>query len=89
MEGQTFTLPAHLIQRERDYRRVAIHRRDNKAYDDAKPRIRRTRDGLLPMDLVFGDVHPIDIPVLRDDKTMAHARLVAFLDIATNRLFYH
>jgi hypothetical protein len=88
-DGKPFSTPAHFIQRERDYRRVATYRRDRKSYDDAKPRIRRTRDGLLPMDVVFADVHPVDIPVLRDDGTIGYARMIAFHDIATNRLFYH
>ena len=46
--------------RERPYRRVNRFERDRKAHEDAKPRIIRSHEGMLPLDLVFGDVHHLD-----------------------------
>lgn len=39
------------------------------------------------MDVVEGDVHPVDILVRRDDGSVATARLIAWLDVATGRAF--
>jgi hypothetical protein len=41
---------------------------------------------MMPMDWVVGDVHPVDIVMMRADGSAAHARMIAWLDIATNRL---
>ena len=82
-----FRVPQNLIQAERIYRKVERYSQDRKAYEDAKPRIMRNRDGLWPMDIVFGDVHPVDILVSREDGSIATARLISFLDTATNRVF--
>jgi hypothetical protein len=54
-----------------------------------KPRVIRGRAGLRPMEVVMGDVHPVDILNLRDDGSEATARMVAWLDLATNRVFYN
>ncbi len=80
-------VPLNLIREERTYRRVGQFKKDRKAYEDARPRIKRSRIGYLPMDVIVGDVHPLDIVMLREDGTTAHPRLIAWLDIATNRLF--
>ncbi len=53
-----------------------------------KPRIVRTRKGLRPMEVVMGDVHPVDILQKREDGSEATARMVTWMDIATNRVFY-
>jgi hypothetical protein len=39
------------------------------------------------MEVVFGDVHPIDVVLRREDGSTAHARTIAWLDFATNRLW--
>lgn len=54
---------------------------------DIEPRIRRTRDGLLPMDMVSADVRHCDFLVRRQDGSITTAKMVAFQDLATNRLF--
>lgn len=82
-----FRIPANFIQAERVYRRVERFRQDRKADEDAKPRVKRNREGMLPMDVVFADVHPVDILVCRDDGSTATARLIGWLDVATNRMF--
>lgn len=83
----TCAVPANLIEAERQFRKVARFKSDRKAHEDAKPRIRRSRDGLAPMDIIVADIHPIDIQVRRDDGSEANPRAIAWLDLATNRLF--
>lgn len=72
-----------------EFRRVDRFQHDNKAWDDRdKPRIaRRLSD--LPMDVVFGDVHPIDIYMQLPDnpKRQIRLRLIAWLDDATRYLW--
>jgi len=57
--------------------------------DHFKPRVIRGRRGLQPMEIVMGDVHPVDILNVRDDGSEATARMVSWLDLATNRVFYN
>ncbi|UPY36203.1 Mu transposase C-terminal domain-containing protein [Sediminicoccus sp. KRV36] len=51
------------------------------------PRVRRHRDGLRPMELVAVDVRHSDILYSRPDGSPATAKIIAFLDLATNRIF--
>lgn len=51
------------------------------------PRVRRHREGLRPMDLVAVDVRHSDILYQRPDGSLATPKVIAFLDLATNRLF--
>jgi len=80
-------IPANLIEAERPFANVYRFKRDRKAHEDNKPRIQRTAAGLRPMEIVFGDVHPIDVVLRREDGSTAHARAIAWLDFATNRLW--
>lgn len=80
-------VPSGLIQEERDFRKVHEFKTNRKAYEDAGPRIQRTRNGLLPMDIVVADIHPIDIYCNRSDGSTATPRGIAWLDLATNRIF--
>lgn len=48
----SFTVPDHLINKERRFRNVARYRRDRKAHNDAAPHITRTIAGLQPMDII-------------------------------------
>lgn len=80
--------PKRFIESESHYRLVAINDRNAKeVYDKHRPAVSRTRKGLLPGDLVFGDVSPVDIPVLRPDGSTAYARMIAWMDAAVNWLF--
>lgn len=81
-------LGRRFIEGERRYARVAVADRDGKRfYDEHIPAVRRSREMLKPGDVVFGDVSPADIPVLRPDGTTAWARLIAWQDAATNMLY--
>ena len=82
--------PLHYIgARERRRARIAHIRKTDAGQWAARfvPRIRRHRDGLRPMDLVAADVRHSDILYCRPDGSLATAKMVAFLDLATNRLF--
>lgn len=81
------TVPYNRIRAERDYRKVDRFNRDRKAHEDARGRISRHRDGLAPMSIVVGDVHPIDVLYRRADGSVATPKAIAWLDLATNRLW--
>ncbi|MCP5230689.1 MAG: helix-turn-helix domain-containing protein [Zoogloeaceae bacterium] len=76
------------VEAEREFAVVAQAENDAKAFFDTMiPRIRRHREGMLPMDLVVGDVTPLDIYMDREDGSQVTARLISWLDMATNRLW--
>lgn len=87
LDMETCRLPSHFIGSLRIHRRQALKQRDRKAYEDQKPRIRRTREGMAPMSIIVGDVHPVDIVLSREDGSTAHARAIGWLDMATNRIW--
>jgi hypothetical protein len=67
---------------------VAIYRLDKgRSAAVQVPRVSRDRSGLLPMEWVAGDVHPVDIAFRRDGGEIAYPRMVAFRCLATNRVF--
>lgn len=81
-------MPRRFIEAESAFSMVATAERDSKSiYDNHLPEVARTREGMLPGDLVFGDISPIDIPVLRPDGTTAYARMIAWMDAVTNWIF--
>ena len=72
----------------RKYRAVAIYDHDRKRWEDEnRPRIRRTRATRRPMEIVFGDMHPMDLLLPRADGSTFTAKLAAFEDWATARMF--
>ncbi|MCO5065668.1 MAG: transposase family protein [Rhizobiaceae bacterium] len=80
-------IPRHLIEAESQYRKLYRHKYDRKASEDDRPRVKRTKRGLRPMEIVVMDVHPIDVLVARPDGLTATAKLLGFLDLATGRLW--
>jgi hypothetical protein len=73
----------HWVERYRAVGLVAIKEKDAKLFaDEFTPRIIRNRDGYKPMDVVIGDVHPLDVVKMHDGREV-HARLIAWLDLAT------
>ncbi|MBW7656232.1 transposase family protein [Hydrogenophilus thermoluteolus] len=81
--------PRRFVEAEGKHFRVAGRAlRDGKGvYDHHITPVRRTAAGLRPGDLVCGDITPLDIPVLRDDGSVAYARLISWHDVATNWLW--
>jgi hypothetical protein len=79
----------HVVEMHQDKRIVAIADRDAKRLADKyNPRIKRTRKGLKPGDVVVGDVHPVDTSVPRANGSEATPREIAWYDLATNDVFY-
>jgi hypothetical protein len=85
--AEALKVPRRIVTGESSYRAVHILFRDRKQHEDNRYHTRRSRAHLRPMQWLVGDVHPLDIVCLRDDGSRAHARLIGWLDCATNRLF--
>lgn len=80
--------PKRFVEAEKKFKIHALANRDGKAvYDNHLPAVARTREGLRPGDLVFGDVSPLDIPTLRPDGSIAYARMICWMDAAINWMF--
>ncbi|RWI57038.1 MAG: hypothetical protein EOR16_15660 [Mesorhizobium sp.] len=84
---QACSIPWTLVSEEMHYRNVHQFRTNRKAYEDSRPRGRRSIEGMRPMELVVGDVHPIDIHLARVDGSICTAKLIGFLDWATGRVW--
>lgn len=80
-------LSRRYVEQFRHYALLAMHDKDARLFFDTRvPRIRRHREGLKPMDILVGDVHPIDIRLTRTDGSVVMPRAIAWLDVATQRL---
>jgi hypothetical protein len=80
-------IPRAMIEAETAYRKAAQRRLDAKAFADDLPGIRRTREGARPMEVVFGDVHPIDVLLCEFDGLQRYAVGISWWDMATNRVW--
>jgi hypothetical protein len=79
----------HFVEASRGFGIIHTKEKDAKKFFDLfKPRI--TRDhAMRPMEIIVGDVHPVDMPVLRSDGTTeATPRMIAWYDVANHRIFY-
>ncbi len=81
------TLSQRRIREARYFRIVDIRAHDRKSYDDERPRIRRANDSFLPMQQIVMDVKVLDCAVSRTDGTVAWPRMIAFMDMGTQRVF--
>ncbi|WP_096701619.1 hypothetical protein [Magnetospirillum sp. 15-1] len=80
-------VPRGFVEPHRNYAIIALKDKDAKGFfDTAAPRTRRTRDGMVPMELVVGDVHHLDIYLRREDGSLFTPKIIAWCDIATNRI---
>ncbi|MDZ4372189.1 MAG: hypothetical protein U1C74_12295 [Phenylobacterium sp.] len=86
---EAFRLSRRFVERFSNHRVVNTRRNDRKAYDDAKPRIRRDWTGLDPMERIIADVKHLDVIVTRDDGAPAWPKIIAFMDGGTGRVFVH
>ena len=81
-------VPLPFIRQFQHHRNVALYRKDAGRFAaKIEPRARRGRAHLKPMEWVAADVHHFDILVRRDDGSLCTAKGVAWLDLATNRVF--
>lgn len=77
------------VEAGREYGLIATKEQDAKLFfDKYLPRIRRNKADMAPMDVIVGDVHPIDIAVKRPDGSVAYPRAIGWMDVATNRVFF-
>lgn len=77
--------PRRFVEAESKFRLVATAKRNAKAmYDHHLPEVARSREGYRPGELVFGDISPLDIPTLRQDGSIAYARMICWMDAASN-----
>ncbi len=75
------------VEKWREYSLIAIKEKNAKLFADRYVQhIHRTRKDLNPGDDVIADVHPLDVQ-RRIDGRIVHARLIAWLDLATYDLF--
>ncbi len=82
------SLGRYAIERYAPFGRLHTkHKNAKKHADKFKPRIRLDHSKIQPMEVVVGDVHPVDIVVERKDGSPATYRLIAWYDLATHRLF--
>ncbi|WP_238308582.1 Mu transposase C-terminal domain-containing protein [Methylorubrum suomiense] len=79
-------LPRPFVERDKRVRRGYEFKHDRKAFEDARPRIRRSTAGIPPMGLVLGDVHHTDTLIERADGTTATPKLIAWKDVGTRRV---
>ncbi|MEN3794585.1 hypothetical protein [Fulvimarina sp. MAC3] len=82
-------IPVRLYRDLYHLRQVYEFKRDRKRFDDAQPRIKRTTVGLRPMQYVVADVHHCNVLVQRDDGTTTTPKIIAFMDMATRRVWCH
>jgi hypothetical protein len=89
LPAESLRLSRRRVERFAHYRVVNQRRNDRKAFDDAKPRIRRDWTGLAPMERVIADVKHLDIIVRRPDGSATWPKIVAFMDAGTGRVFVY
>ena len=81
-------LTRHFVEKFEKWRLVHMAKKDVKRlFDKHRPRVIRDSSLLQPMQIVVGDVHPVDIVVTRPDGSIATPRLIAWYDVATHRVF--
>ena len=74
------------VKKERKFRKVGQFRRDRKAFEDQRPHIHRAPPE-NPMEIVFGDVHHLDFVLPEIEGYSRYPKAVAWLDMATNRIW--
>lgn len=82
-----YRLSRRCVERFAKYRVVNQYKNDRKAFDDAKPRVKRSWTAYAPMEIVTADVKPLDVAVQRSDGSVAYPRLIGFMDNGTGRIF--
>ena len=84
---QICKVPRGLVERGAPKQQLAIFENDHKRWvDESMPRIWRGRDGRQPMEIVIGDVHPVDVLLPRVDGSTYTAKFIGWLDWGTNRV---
>jgi hypothetical protein len=85
-----FRLHRRRIERDRRaFEQLNIMRTDAKRDADEQPRISRTYQNVDAMELVYIDVHHMDVCVTGPDGSTRWPKIVAFMDAGTGRVFPH
>ncbi len=84
---EVFRIPLNFWREEYAFKAVYRHLKDRKASEDDAPRVRRTVEGLAPMEVVVMDLHHINVLVRRENGSLATPKLLAFHDLGTYRVF--
>lgn len=75
------------VEKEREYAVIATKNRDNATYQDKiAATVRRDYSLLKPREIVVGDVHPVDIMMVRPDGSKAYPKAISWFDPATNEM---
>lgn len=96
-EARGIELPPHAFQMnrrriERDrhaFEKLNIMRTDAKRDFDEQPRISRSYQNVDAMELVYIDVHHMDVCVTAPDGSTRWPKMVGFMDAGTGRIFPH
>lgn len=80
-------VPRAMIRSEQHLKKVYRHKKDRKASDDDRPRVKRVITGMQPMDCVVMDVPHINVLLKRENGTTGTPKLLGFMDIATRRVW--
>ncbi len=86
---QMCRMPADFVRKHTKIARLAHMKRTDAGgwASNMMPTIRRDRSPLKPMEMVAADVRHSDIIIQRPDGTQATPKFIAFMDLATNRLW--
>ena len=76
-------VPDNVINRGMPLRSVHRFKADRRAYEDIKPRIRRTTAVLAPGDVLMADATKLDIAVAREDGSIYFPPCMLWMDLAT------
>lgn len=80
-------VPKYKISEQKRFKNVHRFKSDKKAHYDASPSIKRDWSGLKPMECVVADVHHLNFLINRENGTTATAKMIAFQDMATRRVW--
>jgi len=75
------------VEGERSYGLIAIKDKDNATFQDKfSPSVLRGYDGIMPRQIVVGDVHPVDVMMRRPDGSVVYPKAIAWYDPVTNEI---
>lgn len=82
-------IPHSRVKQFIGHRVADTYRNDRRKYHDSRPWQPRLWTCYPPMECVFGDVHPTDVRLIRPDGSETWAKLIAWFDASTRRVFHH
>ena len=87
VKSEAIAISSKLINEHwKDYSLINIFLHDARGFRNQAPGIRRTKEGLRPMDVVFSDVKYLRWRIRGEDGILYRVAKIAFFDVATSRL---